>query len=152
MTRVEVVVRHAQLRVGGRERSLLKVVGEMVDRCRGPARLLLFFQSASRLPQSVIKSSRIGEGRRGCRALPDNVSGSADCGCCGFRVSLVSSDVHAAHSQNDGPALRARSRLWERDGSDFDGFLASPDLVRSERERHDRDSFGLVAALGKGAL
>ena len=41
------------------------------------------------------------------------------------------------------------SFLPERDGFDFDGYLATLDFIRSEPEQHDHDSFGLVAVLRK---
>ena len=41
------------------------------------------------------------------------------------------------------------SFLPDRDGFDFDGYLATLDLIRSEPESRDRDSFGLVAVLRK---
>ena len=45
--------------------------------------------------------------------------------------------------------FRLYSLLPERNGFDFDGFLADLDFVRSGQERHDHDSFGLVAVLKK---
>jgi len=45
--------------------------------------------------------------------------------------------------------FRLYSLLPERDGFDFDGYLATLDLIRSEPEQHDHDSFGLVAVLRK---
>ena len=41
------------------------------------------------------------------------------------------------------------SFLPESDGFDFDGYLSTLDFVRSEPEKRDRDSFGLVAVLRK---
>ena len=41
------------------------------------------------------------------------------------------------------------SFLPERDGFDFDGYLATLDFIQSEPEQHDCDSFGLVAVLRK---
>jgi len=45
--------------------------------------------------------------------------------------------------------FRLYSFLPDHDGFDFDGYLASLDFVRCGQERHDRDSFGLVAVLKK---
>jgi 2-polyprenyl-3-methyl-5-hydroxy-6-metoxy-1,4-benzoquinol methylase len=41
------------------------------------------------------------------------------------------------------------SLLPDRDGFDLDGYLATLDFIRTEPERHDHDSFGLVAVLTK---
>jgi 2-polyprenyl-3-methyl-5-hydroxy-6-metoxy-1,4-benzoquinol methylase len=41
------------------------------------------------------------------------------------------------------------SLLPDRDGFDLDGYLATLDFVRTEQERHDHHSFGLVAVLRK---
>jgi SAM-dependent methyltransferase len=41
------------------------------------------------------------------------------------------------------------SLLPERDGFEFDEYLATLDFIRSEPEQHDHDSFGLVAVLRK---
>jgi 2-polyprenyl-3-methyl-5-hydroxy-6-metoxy-1,4-benzoquinol methylase len=43
------------------------------------------------------------------------------------------------------------SHLPERDGFDFDGYLATLDFIRTEPKQHDHDSFGLVAVLRKTA-
>jgi cyclopropane fatty-acyl-phospholipid synthase-like methyltransferase len=47
--------------------------------------------------------------------------------------------------------FRLYSHLPERDGFDFEGYLATLDFEQSEPEPRDRDSFGLVAALRKTA-
>ena|GEM_PF-769392 len=41
------------------------------------------------------------------------------------------------------------SHLPERNGFDFDGYLATLDFIQAEPKQHDHDSFGLVAALRK---
>jgi 2-polyprenyl-3-methyl-5-hydroxy-6-metoxy-1,4-benzoquinol methylase len=58
-------------------------------------------------------------------------------------------EVSALRGWLESRLFHLYSFLPERDGFDFDGYLATLDFIRSEPEQHDHDSFGLVAVLRK---
>lgn len=134
LTRMEVVVCHAQLLVGPRYPGVLQVVGEVVNRRRGPGRLLFFLQSVSRLARGAVKSRRIAVAAHGYGALADT-SSPAPSRCCGCRRHVLVSVGTAPSNRNDG--------------LDSAGYLRRLSPVRPDPEPHDRGSFELVAVLRK---
>jgi 2-polyprenyl-3-methyl-5-hydroxy-6-metoxy-1,4-benzoquinol methylase len=61
------------------------------------------------------------------------------------------SELGALRGWVESRLFQLYSCLPERDGFDFDGYLATLDFVRSQPELRDHDSFGLVAVLRKTA-